>query len=179
MPRLISRFGQQVEPDAVFDATASGSLDAMRSALQVRTNAVDRHHLLHSMVRALYPLRTVQGGYDELVRIGDLHLREMPVLFAGLLENERKEQAALRAPMASRSSPVALPPLSEPELPVVETFLLLVRAMCEAGDYDGARDVWRAARALDYLTDEGLVAELEGVERRRRKNDRAAKKKQG
>lgn len=178
MPLFISRFGQQVEPDAVFDATASGSLDAMRSALPVRTNAVDRHYLLHSLVRALYLLRTESGGYDELVRIGLLHLQEMPVLFEGLLENERREQAVLRASISRRSSPVALPPVPEPELPVVETFLLLVRAMCEVGDYDGARDVWRAARTLDYLTDEGLAAELEGVERRRRKNEGAAKKKQ-
>lgn len=178
MTRFVSRFGQQVEPDAVFDATASGSLDAMRSALPVRTNAVDRHYLLHSLVRALYQLRTEPGGYDELVRIGRLHMQEMPVLFAGLLENERREQAALCALMSRRSPPVAVPPVPEPELPVVETFLLLVRAMCEVADYDSARDVWRSARTLGYLTDEGLAAEIEGVERRRRKNDRAAKKKQ-
>lgn len=150
----VTRFGQSVEADEVFGAWTSGSIPRMLRAVALPTNEVDRHHLLQSLVHALYKRRSGPAARSEMLRIGAMHLAEMPVLMEGLLRHAR-----------ARST---LPP-EEVGLPYIETFLLMVRVLCEDGRYEDAAHVWRRARQVDYIGDEGLAHELAGIERRRRK----------
>lgn len=176
--RRITRFGRSVEPDAVFDAWKGRDLMQMRAALALPTNAVDRHYLLASLIGELYKLRADPAIRQELFSIGRTHLDELPSLGAAQLEDRRLQRAQNERVHAERAArrgktPAPLPPFDDRLWHYgVGTFLLLVRAYCEIEQYDAARQTWHEAHRIGYLDAEGLAIELEGVEKRRRKNER-------
>lgn len=181
--RTITRFGGSVPPDNVFDAWTSHDTERMRAALNAPTNAVDRHHLLLSMVEALYKQRADPSARQELFSIGARHIEELPALVAAQLEHRVLERERLERHHAERAArrgetPTSLPPFDDRLWYYdVPTFLLLVRAHCEIDQYDAAKGIWHQAHRMGYLNDEGLARELEGVEKRRRKNERARQRR--
>lgn len=155
--RTVTRFGQQVPADEVFEAWTSGNIPRMLRAVALPTNVLDRHYLLLTLVEALYRLRAGRAARKEMLRIGGMHLAEMPVLIDGLLRDARA---------------VAMSTSDDIGLPSIPTFLLMVRVLCEDGRHDDALRVWRHARAVGYLDDGGLEKELAGVERRRQRSQK-------
>ena len=179
--RSTLRFGRHVPVDAVHDAWTSGDVNRMLKVLDHDTNPVDRHYLLLSLVQALYRDRDDPRVRAKLLKIGALHVAEMGELLPALCRHDAMNADARDALMAKYSSP------SDPERAASEasttsqgysvpTFLLLVRTYCEDERYEEARTVWRHAHEIGYLDDAALAAELEGVEKRKRRND---KKKTG
>ncbi|MGK2899977.1 MAG: hypothetical protein ACSLE9_15055 [Burkholderiaceae bacterium] len=175
--RRITRFGKHVAPDEAFDAWTSNDLPRMLAAVSRPTNQVDRHHLLSNIVRALYLRRAETTRRAELFRFAQLHIAELPSLLEGMREHERSRRAKRAADLRLSGKLEAARETESCECgdPFVETFLLACRAYCEVEQYEEADDVWRAAHAMGYAGDEGLAIELEGVQKRRRKNERAAK----
>ena len=161
--RLIRRFGCQVEPDEVFDATASRSVARMLRALDLSTNAVDRHYLLQALVDALYSRRKAGGTTRSLLlEVGQLHIDELPRLLPEL-SRHRVLEAAQRV----------APPGAVEAAPAVSAFDRICAAYCEAGEFDLAHDVWREARAIGYVDDAGLETAAASVEKRRRRMTRS------
>lgn len=177
---MVTRFGSNVPADAVFDAWTSHDLDAMRAVIGLRTNAVDRHHLLGVLVGELYKRREDVASREELFEVGHLHLRELPLLAQGLYQD--RHQAYLKAKQRlSECAQLSGQPPKEVEpfddrlwYYSVPTFWMLARAYCEVEQYDAARAVWNEAHRIGYLADASLARELDGIERNRRKKERAA-----
>lgn len=177
--RRITRFGRAVEPDAVFDAWTGQDLDQMRAVLDDPTNAIDRGALLGTLVNELYRRRADPAMREELFAIGRKHLEELPALAAAQLEDRRVQRQLHERRRAERAAGTGETPSPLPDFDDrlwhyhVSTFLLLVRAYCEIEKYEAAKAIWHDAHRVGYLNADGLEQELEGVEKRRRKNDRA------
>jgi hypothetical protein len=89
------RFGQSVECDAVFAATASGNLDRMRAAFDLPTNGVERHYLFVSMIERLEYLQCKDPSFtEELLMRAEMHLSELPALMQELERHEVLSRAA-------------------------------------------------------------------------------------
>jgi len=175
--RSMLRFGQSVPVDAVHDAWTSGDVKQMLKVLSHDTNPVERHFLLLSLVRALYKDRDDPRVRSKLLKIGDLHLAELAELLPALYRDDAMNADAHDALMAKYSTPSDPPRAVSDESATsrsysVPTFLLLVRAYCEDEKYDKARAVWRRAHEIGYIDDADLAKELEGVEKRKRRNDK-------
>lgn len=155
----VQRFGKAVEVDEVFKAYTSGSIPKMLAALDMPTNDVDRHHLLQSLVRALYARRAGPKSRGAVLRVGAIHLDEMPSLIRSLRRHAQARSSTRR---------------NDDALPHVETFLLMVRVLCEEGRYDEAAVVWQRAHAVGYLEDDGLANALAAIEKRRSRAVRKA-----
>ncbi|UDF33778.1 UNVERIFIED_ORG: hypothetical protein LHJ69_14270 [Shinella sp. XGS7] len=181
--RFITRMGQQVTPDAVFDAWSSADLTAMRAAVAVHTNPVDRHHLLQSLVEALYRRRSEAGIATELLSIAWLHIQELPELLAGLEADKRAtyEATAERAKQISSlvgATYVEPEPYSSAGWPLVSTFDRASRVLCERREFERAKDVWRAAARTGYLDADQLDVVLSRVEKDKiRAEKKSAKEK--
>lgn len=174
------RFGQPVLVDEVFEAWTSKDVARMRAATRLRTNGVDRHYLLQSLIGELYKLRKQPASRQELFSYGALFLAEAPTLIAELVRHDAMQIRSLQQEenrQAERHGRVAQQFSREPEVPHIEAFILLIRAHCEDERYEEARDVARRAREVDYATDEGLAYLLEGIEKRRRRHEKALQPK--
>lgn len=179
--QMMSRFGRSVPVDAVFDAWCSRDVDRMRAALSLQTNDVDRAALLGRLVEALYKRRTEPGVREEMFNVAELHIGEMPRLFSAAQAHRRAEHDMLELHHADRArqrgEPVQpYPAFDADQQYAVDTFVLYVRALCEVEQFEKACDVWRAAQSVGYVDEFGLEAGLEGVEKRRRKNEAAKAK---
>jgi hypothetical protein len=179
MSKTVTRFGKAVPADVVFDAWTSNDLAQMVAAASLQSNAVDRHHLLGSLVAALYQRREADGVRDTLFHYCALHIDELPVLLQSLREHEQLTRAARAEFFRKRGKLIAAEETEavEPMAPVVDTFMLACRAHCEIGHYEQADAVWAAAHSMGYIGDDGLEHELAGVQKRKRKTERAAPKK--
>lgn len=170
------RFGQRVHLDEAHFAAASQDVGRMVAALRVRTNDVDRHYLLSALVRALYNRRTQPGCREQLIKYADVHICELPTLLRSLERNRnlnRRARAAYETHRGNVDRAHEIESLEDEGDPHVDTFLLACRAHCEVERYANADLVWQAAHRMGYLSDEGLAQERAGIEKRRRKNDRA------
>lgn len=82
------RGGQLTPMDQVFDAWTSRDLTKMRAALNTRTNLVDRHFLLMTLVDESYKLRKEDMEANELCeKVAEQHLEEFPNIKLALEES--------------------------------------------------------------------------------------------
>lgn len=87
--RFVVRDGRSQEADTAFDAWTSGDLDQMMAAVDARTNAVDRHHLLNQLVEQTYRRRAEPGMTEQCSRFCTLYMDELPDLLPALRRNWR------------------------------------------------------------------------------------------
>jgi pentatricopeptide repeat protein len=181
MPHTITRFGTVVPADEVFFAWTSGSLERMLAATSLQSNEVDRHHLLQCTVQRLYRQRADRAKCELLFEVAMLHLGEMKVLMDGLRRHDVASKARSHRLSEEESQRTGVPaPHIEAvpggAIPVIETFLLVVRALCENDRYEDAKKVWHRAKEVGYLSSEGLAMEEEAVDRRQRRNEARSKR---
>jgi pentatricopeptide repeat protein len=180
MPHTITRFGIFVPADEVFLAWTSGNLERMLAATSLQSNAVDRHHLLQCIVQTLYRQRADRAKRELLFEVAMLHLGEMQVLINGLRRDDVARKARSQRLSEEESQRTGAAPHIEAvpggAIPVIETFLLLVRALCEDERYDDAKKVWHRAKEVGYLSSEGLASEEEAIDRRQRRNEARSKR---
>lgn len=82
------RHRELVQTDVVFDAWTSQDLSKMIKALDSKTNLIDRHHLLMSIVNESYKLRNDNPDMRKLcVNISERHIAEFPQIRKALLKD--------------------------------------------------------------------------------------------
>ncbi|WP_412536989.1 hypothetical protein [Marinobacter sp. MIT932201] len=86
--RFTMRAGKLVETDAVFDAWTSGDIARMQAALAEKTNLVDRHFLLMSLVDQSYKYRKDDPELEKLcAEISEQHIQEFPEIKPALVKS--------------------------------------------------------------------------------------------
>jgi hypothetical protein len=137
MAFMISRFGQHVEADEAFFAAGDVDLDAKRAALSVKTNPVDRHYLLQSLVEELArAVRSQKAHPAQLIEVAERHMSELPQLLRDLEHHERESRRARGQTAQAYSHPA------------VSTPGLLAAAYRRSGDEGAARRVEAHAAAM-------------------------------
>lgn len=158
--QTITRFGQKTAVDEVFLATGSGDLARMLKALPLKSNGVDRHYLLISVVEALYKRRDDSTCQRQLVEIAYVHLRELPRLLNDLRRHDVESRRA-------RDDERGAANLSRDWVPpAIPTFDRLCMVMCEQGDFEAAREVWRDAVEIGYADKASLPRWFALIEKR-------------
>ena len=153
MESYVSRGGRNVVAGEVFHAWTSGDLPRMMRALSLRTNPIDRHHLLSQVVQLTYAKRTDPTFRRVCLDVGFQHLQEMPDLLA---------------PVAADLGVV----------PRVPTFQPLATVLAEHGRYADAIEVCRRALTLRLRdgTKGGFKGRIRRIEKQREKQrEKAAK----
>lgn len=84
------RLGKTVRADKVFEAWTSGNLIAMLEAAELKTNPIDRHHLLLHIVKETYRLRKEKNYRELCMKYADKHLKEFPDIYP-FLKKEFKD----------------------------------------------------------------------------------------
>jgi hypothetical protein len=118
----VVRNGKSTLGDEAFLAWNSGDLTRMLAATACKTNPIDRHYLLLSIVQATYKQRGIPRMRDLCVKWGRQHLEELPQL-----------RGPLRKDMGGT-------------MPNVPTLDLVRRALLEVGDAEQAKEVARIGR---------------------------------
>jgi len=80
------RQGKSVPVDDAFRAWTSGDLDQMLKAVSTKTNPIDRHFLLQSIVNATYKLRKEEQYRKLCIEYAEKHLQEFPSIVPALKE---------------------------------------------------------------------------------------------
>lgn len=119
--QYVIRAGKSLPADEAFLAWTSGDLTRMLAATGCKTNPIDRHYLLLSIVEATYKQRWNPEMRNLCVKWGRVHLEELPQIRRPL----RKEMG-----MA-------------PRIPTLE---LVKRTLREVGDEQQAKEVARLGR---------------------------------
>ena len=158
--------------DEVFASWTSGDVHRMLAAESLDTNPVDRHYLLLSLVRALYSRRQAPTSRAAFLLIAGKHLAEMKELIAALkshdVESRRRSIEVLRERSLRKGETTQVMELAlEGAVPMIETFLLMVRVLCEDERYEEAMAVWRHAVEVGYLSPDELQRESKAIDRRR------------
>jgi hypothetical protein len=81
------RQGKSVPVDDAFRAWTSGDLTQMLKAVSTKTNPIDRHFLLQSIVDVTYKLRKEDQYRKLCVEYAELHLKEFPDIAPALKED--------------------------------------------------------------------------------------------
>ena len=173
---MINRFGKHIEADEVFEAWTSGDLDRMLVATSLPTNAVDRYHLLQVLIGQIYRLRAEPTRRADLFSYGKVFLAELPQLMAQRQRHDAAVTRALQVDEEGRAKRDGRPVRefdTSPKTYHIEVFDQLMRAYCEDERYEDARAVARRAGKVGYADDEGVEYLLEGIEKRRRRNEKA------
>lgn len=146
--RYTIRHGEPVETDAVFDAWTSGDLAQMRAALSEKTNLVDRHFLLMSLVDQSYRHRKDDPELEKLcAEISEQHIQEFPEIKPALA----KSLGGI--------------------LPRVTTFQKYSTLLTEQNSFDRAVEVCEVA--ISHGLHDGTKGGFEGrIERIKRKADK-------
>ncbi|MEL4236995.1 hypothetical protein [Shewanella xiamenensis] len=82
-----TRLGKAVRTAAAFNAWTSGDLDKMLKAVKTKTNPIDRHFLLQSIVNITYKQRKTERYRNLCIEYAKLHLQEFPALVPALKED--------------------------------------------------------------------------------------------
>lgn len=146
--RYTMRNGEPVETDAVFDAWTSGDLAQMRAALSEKTNLVDRHFLLMSLVDQSYRHRKDDPELEKLcAEISEQHIQEFPEIKPALVKS------------------------LDGILPRVTTFQKYSTLLAEQNNFDRAVEV--CAVAISHGLHDGTKGGFEGrIERIKRKAEK-------
>lgn len=140
----VTRQGQSVEADDAFHAWTSGSLSEMVDALERKTNLVDRHFLLMSIVDQTYKTRSNTENAELLRKVAEIHLAEFPKIKPAL----KKEMDGI--------------------LPRVTTFQKYATFLADKGEYEKAIEV--CEQAIAHGLHDGTKSGFEGrIERIKKK----------
>ena len=74
------RQGKVVPVDDAYQAWTSGDLNQMLKAVSTKTNSIDRHFLLQSIVDKTYSLRNEENYRKICIEYAEKHLQEFPSL---------------------------------------------------------------------------------------------------
>ena len=139
-----------IPTDDVFRAWTSGDLDKMLKAANIKTNLLDRHHLLQSIVAETYKLRKDEKYRSLCIDFSEKHLEEFPSILIALKED--------------------LPDM----LPRVTTFQNYATILTEDGEFEKAIEVCK--KAISYGLNDGTQSGYEGrIERIKKKIDTVKK----
>jgi hypothetical protein len=116
--------GRFIPADEAFEAWMSGDLERMLAARSVKTNPVDRHFLLQSIVKETYRRRSEPQMRRLCIETGMMHLAEFQDI-----------APALRLDMGDK-------------LPRVPSFAWLATALADGGQLDEAAAVCERATQL-------------------------------
>jgi len=129
--------GKSKKTDHVFAAWTSGELAKMLDALNRKTNLIDRHFLLLSIVKETYKNRKINPEMKELCkRLSELHIQELPNILPAL----KKDMGGI--------------------LPEIPTFQLYTTVLSEDGEYDKAIEVCK--KAINFNLYDGTQSGYEG-----------------
>jgi hypothetical protein len=84
---FVTRLGKSLPIDDAFRAWTSGNLEEMLKAVNTRTNPIDRHALLQSIVTESYKLRKQEKYRKICAEFAEKHLQEFPSLVPALKED--------------------------------------------------------------------------------------------
>ena len=132
----ILRDGKSVRADEAFFASDSQDLPRMLSALEVKTNEIDRHFLLMAIVSETYKHRSDPELAQTCARVAETHIAEFPQI-AGPLKKE-----------------------SDGVLPRVPTFQHYAALLAEQTKFDRAIEVCEIA--LRFGLNDGTKTGFEG-----------------
>lgn len=132
----VERMGQFVKADEAFKAWNSLDLDKMVKAVAVRTNPIDRHFLLQTIVQETYKQRDKPAMRTICKEIGELHVSE----FGNIAPALKEDMGGF--------------------LPRVSTFQHLATVLSEDQEYDHAIEICKTA--LQYGLHDGTKGGFEG-----------------
>ena len=131
-----TRQGEFVPIDDVFRAWTSGNLDEMLKVINTKTNPIDRHFLLQSIITEAYKLRKEEKYRKICIEYAEKHLQEFSSLVPALKED-----------MGGT-------------LPRITTFQYYSTILTENGEYEKAIDVCK--KAISYGLHDGSQSGYEG-----------------
>jgi len=123
--------------DDAFHAWTSGSLNQMIKASATKTNLINRHFLLLSIVQATYKLRKEEKYKKLCVQFSETHLEEFPNIIPVLRQQDKNGI-----------------------LPSVPTFQHFATILTENGEYNKAISV--CEQALEYGLRDNTKSGFEG-----------------
>lgn len=138
------RQGKSVPVDDAFRAWTSGDLELMLKAASTKTNPIDRHFLLQSIVSEAYKRRKEERYRQLCIEYAERHLQEFSSLAGPLKEDMGGE------------------------LPRVTTFQHYATVLTEAGEFEKA--IALCKQAIGYDLHDNTTSGFEGrIERIRKK----------
>lgn len=142
------RQGKAVPVDDAFKAWTSGDLNEMLKAVSKKTNLIDRHYLLQSIVGAAYKLRKKEAYRKLCVEYSEMHLQEFPSIIPALKQD------------------------SGGILPRVTTFQNYATLLTENGEYEQAIKICEQAMkfGLHDNTKTGFEGRIERIKKKAAKN---------
>lgn len=144
----VSRLGKSVPADEAFQAWTSGDLDEMLRATSTKTNPIDRHFLLQSIVGVTYKLRKEEKYRKLCIEYAEKHLQEFPKI----------------APVLKKDM--------DGNLPRVTTFQYYATVLTEDGNFDKAIAI--CEDALKYGLHDNTQSGFEGRIEKIRKSAKKA-----
>jgi hypothetical protein len=146
--RFTIRQGKSVVVDEAFEAWTSGDLDLMLKAVGSKTNPIDRHFLLQSIVGATYKLRKDEKYRILCIEYSEKHLEEFPEIAPALKKNMGGS------------------------LPRVTTFQNYATVLSEANNFDKAIKICHQALSygLHDNTQSGFNGRIKRIEKKAQKN---------
>ena len=130
------RQGKSVPIDDAFRAWTSGNLDEMLKAVSIKTNPIDRHFLLQSIITEAYKYKNEEKYRNICIEYAEKHLQEFPSLITDLKED-----------MGGT-------------LPRITTFQYYATILTEDGEYEKAIDVCQ--KAISFGLHDGTQSGYEG-----------------
>ena len=138
------RQGKSVPIDDVFRAWTSGDIELMLKAISAKTNPIDRHFLLQSLVTEAYKRRKELRYRKLCIEYAEKHIHE----FSSLAGPLKKEMGG--------------------ELPRVSTFQHYATLLTEAGEFEKAIAICEQAilYGLHDNTSSGYVGRIERIRKK-------------
>ena len=131
-----TRLGKVVETDEAFEAWTSGELSKMMQAAKRKTNPIDRHFLLMTIVGETYKRRSDESARYTCAEYAEKHLEELPSIIPAL----KKEMGGT--------------------LPRITTFQHYATLLAEMGEFERAIAVCR--QAIGYGLHDNTKSGYEG-----------------
>ena len=142
------RQGKSVAVDDAFRAWSSGDLTQMLKAVSRKTNPIDRHFLLQSIVDATYKLRKDEKYRKLCIEYADKHLKEFPDIAPALKKD------------------------MDGTLPRIVTFQHYSTILTEDREYDKAISICK--KAIEYGLHDNTKSGFEGrIERIKKKAEKS------
>lgn len=141
----VYRMGHHTKADKVFEAWSAGDLDKMLKAMSIKSNPIDRHFLLQTIVEITYKRRKEPEIRRICREISEKHISE----FATLARALKQDMGGV--------------------LPRVPTFQHFATLLTEDGDYEYAIKVCNTAinYGLHDGTQSGFEGRIEKIEKKR------------
>jgi hypothetical protein len=142
-PTFLMRDGAVTDADEVFNASTSADLKRMLEALSTKSNAVDRHFLLMTIIGQTYLRRNDPEMRSICKRVARIHIDEFSVI----------------APVLKRQM--------DGVLPRVSTFQLFATVLTEDCDFEEAIQICKLAIAfsLEDGTKSGFSGRIDRIRR--------------